>query len=49
MLLSKRFSESATIHATAASPVTLTEVLIISRILSTAKMMPIASKGRPNC
>ena len=42
-------SDSATMHDTAASPVTLTEVLNISKILSTANMIPIASKGNPNC
>lgn len=36
-------------QATAASPVTFTDVLSISKILSTANMIPIASKGRPNC
>ena len=46
--LSKRCSEFATIQATAESPVTLTEVLIISKILSTAKIKPIASRGSPN-
>ena len=46
--LSKRFSELATTQATAASPVTFTEVLIMSKILSTAKIKPIASKGSPN-
>ena len=35
--------------ATAASPVTFTEVRSISRILSTASIMPIASRGKPNC
>ena len=35
-------------HATAESPVTFTEVLIISKILSTAKINPIASSGSPN-
>ena len=33
----------------AASPVTFTDVLIISSTLSTAKIIPIASKGRLNC
>ena len=45
---SKRFSEFATIQATAESPVTLTDVLIISKILSTAKIKPMASNGSPN-
>ena len=44
IFLSSIPSDSATMHDTAASPVTLTEVLNISRILSTANMMPIASK-----
>ena len=36
-------------HATAASPVTLTEVRNMSKILSTAKIIPMASSGKPNC
>ena len=32
---------------TAASPHTFTDVLIISKILSTANINPIASKGKP--
>ena len=47
--LSINSSESATMHATAASPVTFTEVLNISKILSTARIIPMASSGRPNC
>ncbi len=47
--LSKRPSESATMQAIAASPVTLTDVRSISSILSTARIIPIASSGRPNC
>ena len=47
MFLSKSPSEFATTHATAASPETFTEVLIMSRILSTAKIKPIASNGSP--
>ena len=34
-------------HETAASPHTFTAVRIISSILSTARMRPIASKGSP--
>ena len=49
IFLSNKPSDSATIHATAASPVTFTEVLNISRILSTARIMPMASSGKPNC
>ena len=45
--MSRSSSELATTHATAASPETFTEVLIMSRILSTAKIKPIASKGSP--
>ena len=41
---SKEFSDLATTQATVASPVTFTDVLIISRILSTANIIPIASK-----
>ncbi|GIT32747.1 MAG: hypothetical protein Ct9H300mP3_02780 [Gammaproteobacteria bacterium] len=44
---SSSFSDLATIHETAASPHTLTAVLIMSKILSTANIKPIASKGRP--
>ena len=36
-------------QATVASPVTLTDVLIMSSILSTARIIPLASRGRPNC
>ena len=46
--LSISFSEFATIHATAASPQTFTEVRIISKILSTASINPIASRGYPS-
>ena len=46
---SKESSDLATTQATVASPVTFTDVLIISRILSTANIIPIASRGRPNC
>ena len=46
---SKEFSDLATTQATVASPVTFTDVLIISKILSTASIIPIASRGRPNC
>ena len=43
------FSVFATIHAIAASPVTLTDVLIMSSTLSTARMIPIAWSGKLNC
>ena len=36
-------------QATVASPVTFTDVLIMSSILSTARIIPIASRGKPNC
>ena len=47
MFLSKSSSEFATTQATAASPETFTEVRIMSRILSTANIRPIASNGSP--
>ena len=46
-VLFKRFSEFPTMQAIAESPITFTEVLIISKILSTAKINPIASSGSP--
>ena len=46
---SKESSDLATTQATVASPVTFTDVRIMSNILSTAKIIPIASRGRPNC
>ena len=36
-------------QATVASPEMFTAVLIISKTLSTARIIPIASKGRLNC
>ena len=47
LFLFKAFSELATIVDTALSPVTLTTVLSISRILSTPKISAIPSVGNP--
>ena len=45
---SNSFSDLATIHDTAASPQTFTAVLIMSKILSTASIRPMASSGNPS-